>query len=214
MTTTVSKPSDLLSLAGTDLGSSDWLEIPQSDIDLFATATHDEQWIHVDVERARTGPFKGTIAHGYLTLSLLIPLWPEILVIEERGMAVNYGLNKLRFPAPVPAGSKLRLKASLAEVTGLGDGAVQVSVDATMEREGGDKPVCIAQLVHRNCPGATPSAGVAPSDLRRRTGGGRARSRTRRRAGRPGRSGPPRRPGSRARRTTAPGRGSARQGCR
>src|SRR6266498_4661840 len=102
MTTTVSKPSDLLSLAGTDLGSSDWLEIPQSDIDLFATATHDEQWIHVDVERARTGPFKGTIAHGYLTLSLLIPLWPEILVIEERGMAVNYGLNKLRFPAPVP----------------------------------------------------------------------------------------------------------------
>jgi acyl dehydratase len=149
MTTTVSQPTDLLDLVGANLGSSDWIEIPQGDIDMFAKATHDEQWIHTDVERAKTGPFKGTIAHGYLTLSLLIPLWSEILVIEHRGMAINYGLNKVRFPAPVPAGSKVRLSATLADVTDLGNGAVQVTVDATMEREGTDKPVCIAQMVHR-----------------------------------------------------------------
>ncbi|WP_327096191.1 MaoC family dehydratase [Nocardia vinacea] len=149
MATTVDKPTDLLDLIGTDLGTSDWHEIPQRDIDMFAEATHDEQWIHVDVERAKTGPFGGTIAHGYLTLSLLIPLWSEILVIENRGMAINYGLNKVRFPAPVPAGSKVRLTATLADATDLGDGAVQVTVDAVMEREGADKPVCIAQMVHR-----------------------------------------------------------------
>ncbi len=152
MTTTVSQPTDLLDLVGADLGSSDWIEIPQSDIDMFAKATHDEQWIHTDVERAKTGPFKGTIAHGYLTLSLLIPLWSEILVIERRGMAINYGLNKVRFPAPVPAGSKVRLSATLADVTDLGNGAVQVTVDATMALEGSDKPVCIAQMVHRFFP--------------------------------------------------------------
>ncbi|WP_063044645.1 MaoC family dehydratase [Nocardia pseudovaccinii] len=149
MATTVDKPTDLLDLIGTELGSSDWLEIPQRDIDMFAEATHDEQWIHVDVERAKTGPFGGTIAHGYLTLSLLIPLWSQILVIENRGMAINYGLNKVRFPAPVPAGSKVRLTATLTDATDLGDGAVQVTVDAVMEREGADKPVCIAQMVHR-----------------------------------------------------------------
>ncbi|MEU4343438.1 MaoC family dehydratase [Nocardia sp. NPDC023852] len=149
MTTTVSQPTDLLDLVGANLGSSDWIEIPQSDIDMFAKATHDEQWIHTDVERAKAGPFQGTIAHGYLTLSLLIPLWSEILVIEHRGMAINYGLNKVRFPAPVPAGSKVRLSATLADVTDLGGGGVQVTVDATMERESSDKPVCIAQMVHR-----------------------------------------------------------------
>ncbi|MEV4233685.1 MULTISPECIES: MaoC family dehydratase [unclassified Nocardia] len=149
MATTVDNPTDLLDLIGTDLGTSDWLEIPQRDIDMFAEATHDEQWIHVDVERSKTGPFGSTIAHGYLTLSLLIPLWSEILVIENRGMAINYGLNKVRFPSPVPAGSKVRLSATLADATDLGDGAVQVTVDAVMEREGADKPVCIAQMVHR-----------------------------------------------------------------
>ncbi|WP_062992067.1 MaoC family dehydratase [Nocardia anaemiae] len=149
MATTVDKPTDLLDLIGTELGTSDWLEIPQRDIDMFAEATHDQQWIHVDVERAKTGPFGGTIAHGYLTLSLLIPLWSQILVIENRGMAINYGLNKVRFPAPVPAGAKVRLTATLADATDLGDGAVQVTVDAIMEREGADKPVCIAQMVHR-----------------------------------------------------------------
>jgi acyl dehydratase len=106
VTTTIKEPKDLLELIGQELGTSDWLDIPQSDINLFAEATHDQQWIHVDVERAKTGPFKGPIAHGYLTLSLLIPLWSEILIIENLGMAVNYGLNKVRFPAPVPAGSR------------------------------------------------------------------------------------------------------------
>jgi acyl dehydratase len=149
MTTTIGKPADLLGMAGTNFGTSDWLEIPQSDIDMFAKATHDEQWIHVDVEKASSGPFGGTIAHGYLTLSLFIPLWSEILVIEQLGMAVNYGLNKVRFPAPVPAGAKVRLQATLAEVTDIGNGGVQVGIDATMEREGSDKPVCIAQMVHR-----------------------------------------------------------------
>ena len=149
MATTIGKPADLLGMAGTDLGTSDWLEIPQSDIDMFARATHDEQWIHVDVEKARNGPFGGTIAHGYLTLSLFIPLWSEILVIEQLGMAVNYGLNKVRFPAPVPAGAKVRLQATLAEVTDIGKGSVQAGIDATMECEGSEKPVCIAQMVHR-----------------------------------------------------------------
>jgi acyl dehydratase len=149
MTTTIGKPADLLGLVGTNLGTSDWLEIPQSDIDMFAKATHDEQWIHVDVEKASSGPFGGTIAHGYLTLSLFIPLWSEILVIEQLGMAINYGLNRVRFPAPVPAGAKVRLQATLAEVTDIGNGGVQAGIDATMEREGSAKPVCIAQMVHR-----------------------------------------------------------------
>ena len=152
MTTAVDQPTDLLGLIGTDLGASDWIEIPQSHIDLFAKATHDEQWIHVDVERAKTGPFKGTIAHGYFTLSLFIPLWSQILVIENCGMAINYGLNKVRFPSPVPAGSKVRLSATLADATEVGEGAIQVTVDATMECESSDKPVCIAQMVHRYLP--------------------------------------------------------------
>jgi acyl dehydratase len=154
MTITVRQPGDLLALAGADLGTSDWLEIPQADIDLFARATHDEQWIHVDVDRAAAGPFGGTIAHGYLTLALLIPLWSQILVIENLGMAVNYGLNKVRFPAPVPAGARVRLRASLAEATDLGGGTVQVLADGTMEREGGGKPACVAQMIYRYLPPA------------------------------------------------------------
>jgi acyl dehydratase len=150
--TTVKAPKDLLDLVGQDLGTSGWLAVPQSDIDLFAEATHDKQWIHVDVERAKTGPFGGTIAHGYLTLSLLIPLWTEILVIEELGMAVNYGLNKVRFPAPVPAGSRVRLSARLAGAEQVGGNGVQAVVEAVMHRDGGDKPVCVAELVLRYYP--------------------------------------------------------------
>jgi len=150
--TTVKQPKDLLELVGQDLGSSDWLAVPQTDIDLFAEATHDKQWIHVDVERAKTGPFGGPIAHGYLTLSLLIPLWSQILVIEQLGMAVNYGLNKVRFPAPVPAGSRVRLSASLAAAEQVAREGIQVSIDAVMRREGGEKPVCVAQMVHRYYP--------------------------------------------------------------
>jgi acyl dehydratase len=152
MTTTIQNPDELLGYIGQDLGTSGWLEIPQGDINLFAQATHDDQWIHTDVERAKSGPFGGPIAHGYLTLSLLIPLWSQILVIADLGMAVNYGLNKVRFPAPVPAGSRVRLTASLAAAEQIKGGGVQATVDAVMELEGTDKPVCVAQMVHRYYP--------------------------------------------------------------
>jgi acyl dehydratase len=152
MTTTIQNPNELLGYIGQDLGTSGWLEIPQGDINLFAQATHDDQWIHTDVERAKSGPFGGPIAHGYLTLSLLIPLWSQILVIADLGMAVNYGLNKVRFPAPVPAGSRVRLTASLAAAEEIKGGGVQATVDAVMELEGTDKPVCVAQMVHRYYP--------------------------------------------------------------
>jgi acyl dehydratase len=146
--TTIAQPKDLLTMIGDDLGSSPWLDVSQERIDTFADATDDHQWIHVDVERAKTGPFGGPIAHGYLTLSLLIPLWSEILVIEDLDMAVNYGLNKVRFPAPVPAGSRVQVSATLADAEEV-PGGIQATVDAVMRVEGADKPVCIAQMVHR-----------------------------------------------------------------
>ena len=146
--TTIAQPKDLLSMIGSDLGSSPWLDVTQERINTFADATDDHQWIHVDVERAKTGPFGGPIAHGYLTLSLLIPLWSEILVIEDLDMAVNYGLNKVRFPAPVPAGSRVQVSATLAHAEEV-PGGIQATVDAVMRVEGADKPVCIAQMVHR-----------------------------------------------------------------
>ena len=148
MTTTITQPKDLLSMIGQDLGSSSWLEVSQDRIGTFADATDDHQWIHVDVERAKTGPFGGPIAHGYLTLSLLIPLWSEILVIEDMDMAVNYGLNKVRFPAPVPAGTRVQVSATLADAEEV-PGGIQATVDAVMRVESADKPVCIAQMVHR-----------------------------------------------------------------
>jgi acyl dehydratase len=151
-TTTIKQPKDLLELIGHHLGASNWLAIPQSDIDLFADATHDRQWIHVDVERARTGPFGAPIAHGYLTLSLLIPLWSEILIFENLGMAVNYGLNRVRFPAPVPAGSRVRLSATLAAAEEVSGQGIQATVDSVMHLEGARKPACIAQMVHRYYP--------------------------------------------------------------
>jgi acyl dehydratase len=146
--TTIANPKHLLSMVGEDLGTSPWLEVTQEKINLFADATEDHQWIHVDVERAKEGPFGGTIAHGYLTLSLLIPLWSEILVIEELDMAVNYGLNKVRFPAPVPPGTKVRVVAKLEDAREV-PGGVEATIDAVMEAEGLAKPVCIAQMVHR-----------------------------------------------------------------
>ena len=147
--TTIAHPKDLLTMIGEDLGSSPWLDVTQERINLFADATDDHQWIHVDVERAKDGPFGGPIAHGYLTLSLLIPLWTEILVIEEMDMAVNYGLNKVRFPAPVPAGSRVQLSTTLADAEEVAGGGIQATIDAVMRAEGIDKPICIAQMVHR-----------------------------------------------------------------
>jgi acyl dehydratase len=133
---------------GERLGHSDWLEIDQKRIDLFADATGDHQWIHVDPERAAGGPFGTTIAHGYLTLSLLPVFVPQIIAVENVTMGVNYGTNKVRFPSPVPVGSRLRASAVLQSVEEAG-GGVQLTALVTVEREGGTKPVCVAESVSR-----------------------------------------------------------------
>ena len=138
----------LRELAGADLGPSDWLEITQERVNAFADATGDHQWIHVDPERARGGPFGGTIAHGYLTLALIISLWTQILRIEEVATAVNYGLNRIRFPAPVPVGSQIRLHARAAAVEEV-PGGVQLILDFTMELRGSDKPAMVAEALFR-----------------------------------------------------------------
>jgi acyl dehydratase len=140
--------AELAPLVGQDLGTSSWVEIDQHRIDTFADATGDHQWIHTDPVRAKDGPFGTTIAHGYLTLSLLIPMWTEILDVREARTKVNYGLGKVRFPAPVPVGSKVRTTATLAAVDEL-DGGVQVTVDAVIELDGGAKPACVAQPIFR-----------------------------------------------------------------
>jgi acyl dehydratase len=149
MSTTTTTLAELPSLQGSELGTSDWVEVTQERVNLFADATGDHQWIHVDVDRARTeSPFGGPIGHGYLTLSLLIPMWSQVLAVTDATTAVNYGLNKVRFPAPVPVGSKLRLTATLTDVAEVADG-VQVTVSAVIEAEGAAKPVCIAEPVFR-----------------------------------------------------------------
>ena len=148
MSTVVDTLDDLTPLVGTSLGSSSWVEVDQRRIDTFADATNDHQWIHTDPERAEAGPFGTTIAHGYLTLSLLIPMWSELLDVREVRTKVNYGLDRVRFPAPVPVGSKVRATAMLAAVEPVA-GGVQVTTDAVIERDGGDKPVCIAQPIFR-----------------------------------------------------------------
>jgi len=134
---------------GAEFGPSSWIEVPQERIEAFADATGDHQWIHVDPERAAAGPFGTTIAHGYLTLSLL-PVMSEEVVPRQQGggMAVNYGLNRVRFPAPVPSGSRLR-GTFRVEAVEEADWGYQATMAATIEREGGDKPVCVAELVFR-----------------------------------------------------------------
>jgi acyl dehydratase len=149
MSLTVEKPTDLLDQpADTDLGTSSWLEVTQEDVNMFAEATRDHQWIHVDVERAVDGPYGGTIAHGYMSLALVIPLWSELLIVEDVGMAVNYGLNRLRFPAPVPVGSRVRLAGKLASATEV-RGGVEVVAELAMEVEGSEKPALVAEAVYR-----------------------------------------------------------------
>ena len=141
--------AELPSYRGKELGTSDWFEVTQDRVNTFADATDDHQWIHVDVERAKAeSPFGGPIGHGYLTLSLLIPMWSQVLTVPDATMAVNYGLNKVRFPAPVPVGSKIRLTATLTDVQEIA-GGYQLTVAAVVEREGGEKPVCIAEPVFR-----------------------------------------------------------------
>jgi len=153
MTTILAHPDALLDLIGSDLGTSDWVEISQSDVDAFARATKDDQWIHVDPERAAAGPFGQTIVHGYMTLAMLVPLLHDIFQVEGVAMGINYGLNKVRFPAPTPVGSRVRVHAELVGAERV-SGAVQAVVDATVEAEGVDKPVCVAQSIVRYYPEA------------------------------------------------------------
>lgn len=149
MPISVERPSDLLDLdADADLGASSWIEITQEGIDTYADATRDHQWIHVDPDRAAAGPFGSTIAHGYLTLGLVIPLWSELLQVEQVGMAVNYGLNRLRLPAPVPVRSRIRLHGKLASAVEVA-GGVEVVADLKMEVEGSEKPALVAEAVYR-----------------------------------------------------------------
>ena len=139
---------ELKGLEGEELGSTGWHEVTQEIVDAFADATGDHQWIHVDPERAKDTPFGGTIAHGYYTLSLSPRMMDEIVTFSGINFALNYGLGKVRFPAPLPVGSKLRATARITEVTEVA-GGVQVTTQMTYEREGGDKPVCVADTIAR-----------------------------------------------------------------
>ncbi|TSA11610.1 MAG: MaoC family dehydratase [Comamonadaceae bacterium] len=144
--------SDLAALVGQEVVVSDWTTITQVQVNQFAQATGDHQWIHVDVEKAKAGPFGGPIAHGYLTLSLLPQFFISSLKIEETRMGVNYGLNKVRFPAPVPVGSRLRGRMKLIKCEPIDQGGVQMTWETTVEREGGTKPVCVAESMARYYP--------------------------------------------------------------
>lgn len=135
-------------LAGTDLGYTDWLEITQDRISLFADATDDHQWIHVDPERAAAGPFGAPIAHGFLTLSLAVKFWSELFDLDSVSTKVNYGLDKVRFISPVKVGSRVRMTAVIAEVTEV-PGGYQFAVDQTIEIDGGTKPAVVARGLYR-----------------------------------------------------------------
>jgi acyl dehydratase len=145
---TITGLEELKAAEGEVLGTSDWHEVTQKDVDTFADVTGDHQWIHVDVERAKETPFGGTIAHGYLTLSLGPALNNQVFKLEGFAFALNYGLNKVRFPAPVPVGSKVRSSPKIASVSDVPGGS-QIVFETTFEVEGGQKPVCVAESVVR-----------------------------------------------------------------
>ena len=145
----VNGPEELKSLVGEHFGYSEYIEIKQERVNQFAEATGDFQWIHVDVERAKGGPFGGPIAHGYLTLSLGPLLYPQVLVITGFSMGVNYGANKIRFPSPVPVGAKLRLGVKLLAVEEIA-GGLQNTMEFTYECEGASKPSCVAEIIFRS----------------------------------------------------------------
>jgi len=151
MTTVFEHPAALLGSAGTPLGSTDWLQIDQQRIDLFAEATGDHQWIHVDPERAAQGPFGKTIAHGYLTLSLANLFLPQLLQVDKVSMGVNYGCDKVRFPAPVPVGSRVRGSGEILSAEEV-KGGVQVVVRMTIEVEGSERPGCVIDTISRFFP--------------------------------------------------------------
>lgn len=148
MTTILNGADELKAKVGEHLGYSEYHEITQEQVNLFADATGDHQWIHVDPERAKSGPFGGPIAHGYLTLSLAPSLIPEVVQVHGFSMGVNYGCEKVRFPSPVPVGAKLRAGAELVGVDDVA-GGVQVSMKLTFEVEGASKPSCVAEVVYR-----------------------------------------------------------------
>lgn len=147
MTTTVDY-ADVAGLAGTDLGHTEWFEITQDRVNLFADATGDHQWIHVDPARAAEGPFGGPIAHGFLTLSLAVKFWSELFDVTGVTTRVNYGLDKVRFVSPVPVGARVRMTAVIAEVTEV-RGGYQFAVDQTIEIEGAEKPAVAARGLYR-----------------------------------------------------------------
>jgi acyl dehydratase len=148
MATQVNSIEELNALVGTHLGYSDYRTVTQEQVNLFADATDDHQWIHVDPERAKAGPFGHTIAHGYLTLSLIPGLLAGLLTVPGVTMGVNYGSNKVRFTSPVPVGSDIRAGAALASVEEV-SGGVQIAMDVTVEIKGSDKPACVAQVLSR-----------------------------------------------------------------
>jgi acyl dehydratase len=144
--------SELPALVGQEVAVSDWLTITQEQVNLFAQATGDHQWIHVDVERAKAGPFGGPIAHGFLTLSLIPRFFETSMEIANSRMGVNYGLNKVRFTSPVPVGCRLRGRMKLLSCEPIDNGGMQMAWLVTVEREGSDKPVCIAESLTRRYP--------------------------------------------------------------
>jgi acyl dehydratase len=152
MATIFAHPRDLLGKEGLRLGTSSWLTVDQARIDAFAEITGDKQWIHVDRERARSGPFGSTIAHGYLTLSLVSSLLPEIIEVRGFRMGLNIGVEKVRFLAPVHAGARIRGSGELLKVSEVKDGAIQSVVRVTVEIEDQDKPACIVETISRYIP--------------------------------------------------------------
>jgi acyl dehydratase len=146
MTTVLEEPADLLKLVGKHLGTTDWMQITQDRVDLFADATGDKQWIHTDPQRAAKGPFKGTIAHGYLTLSLAPAVIAQVLQIRELTSALNYGLNKVRFPRPLPVGAQVRAAVTVLSARQKTSGVESVFT-LTYEIAGEDRPVCVADVI-------------------------------------------------------------------
>jgi len=144
--------AELAACVGQEVATSDWITITQAQVNQFAQATGDHQWIHVDVERANAGPFGAPIAHGFLTLSLLPNFFDTALHVEQSGMGVNYGLNKVRFTAPVPVGSRLRARMKLLAATPIENNGTQMTWEVAVEREGSAKPVCIAESIARRYP--------------------------------------------------------------
>lgn len=146
--TDIASPQDLLTLPGTELGTSSWVDITQGQVDTFADATGDHQWIHVDPQRAKDGPFGGTIAHGYLTLSLAPMFMAEVVRVSGSTAVLNYGVNKVRFPAPVPVGSRVRAAITLTAATERPGGGVEATFGLRYETKGAERPPCIAETVY------------------------------------------------------------------